>query len=204
MDQYLNQLWQKWQRNGALPHAQPLVYKDGWSLTLCFRARVTAWMIFLLFAAGFVGVLLLQKHDPMPQRNFALLLAGYAAFASLAAYYLGFVYWYQVTVDESGIELRRLLIPTRRMAWSDIERFEYAANFETLNFFDREKRKIGLYLSLHGLSAVRRSLVTFGLVRRELEDSWTSCDRLLLDDVPSWRCTDQELRGDPFAPLKSA
>ena len=92
MEQLLNQLWQTWQYNGASPQAQPLVHRPGWTLTLCFRARVTAWILFLMFVGGFDGVLILQANDPMPQRKFMVLLVGYSVIASLGCYYLGFVF----------------------------------------------------------------------------------------------------------------
>ena len=202
MEQLLNQLWQTWQYNGASPQAQPLVHRPGWTLTLCFRARVTAWILFLMFVGGFVGVLILQAHDPMPQRKFMVLLVGYSVIASLGCYYLGFVYWYRVTVDEAGIELRRLLVWTKHIAWQDVVRFDYQSGNETMRIHSADGRKLGLYLSLHGLSAVRRCLAVLVPRSESLEESWIDPDTLLMQDVPSWRCSDQETEGDPFAPLQ--
>ena len=202
MEYFLNQLWQTWQRNGASPQAEPLVHKPGWALYLCFRARVTAWIIFLMFVGGFVGVLLLQANAPLPQRKFVFMMGAYSLLASLGCYYLGFVYWYRVTVDEYEIKLRRLLLTTKSIEWQDVIRFDYQTGNETMQIYAADGRKIGLYLSLHGLSAVRRCLAVLVPNSEPLEESWIDPDTLLMQDVPSWRCSDQEIEGDPFEPLQ--
>ena len=194
MEYFLNQVWQRWQVNGARSQAEPLLFKNGWSLSLCFRARVTALVIFLMFGGGLVGVLLLQRHDPLPQQRFLFLLLAYLAIASFAAYYLGFVFRYRVIVDEGGIELRRLFLLTRRFAWEDVARFEYAEGDETIRIHSHDGKKMGLYLSLHGLSVVRRCL----FVAVPNSQARAICDQLLVKNVPSWNCDDGLIGNSPF------
>jgi len=141
VEYFLKQVWQQWQVNGARSEAEPLLFKNGWSLSLCFRARVTALVIVLVFGGGLVGVLLLQWHEPLPQQGFLFLLLAYLAIASFAAYYLGFVFRYRVIVDEGGIVLRRLFFLTRRFAWDDVARFEYAEGDETVRIHSHDGKR---------------------------------------------------------------
>jgi hypothetical protein len=200
LDQYLNSLWQRWQIRGARPEAQSILQGQGWLLLLCLRAKVTAWILFLLFGGMLVGVLVMQVLAPQPQRVFLLLAIACAAFAALAVYYLVFVYWYRVILDEQGLTLHRFLLPPRRLDWRDISAFSFAKRDELLKLRGQDGRTIALYLSLNGLSAIRRCLAAFTPATAILT-SWSEADPALLADVPSWRCDEMDLEDDPFAPL---
>ena len=201
LEHYLAQKWQQWQVRGASNVAEPLVFREGWSLKLCWRAKLSAWIIFTMFSGGFVGVFLLQKFDPMPPREFWFLVIGYSVFASFATYYLLFAHCYRVTVDETGIELKRFLIPTRRLDWSEITVVQYNHGDETLKLTTPDGKKLGLYLALIGLSAVRRCLAAFVPRCPAFVTSFATSDKMMLEDVPSWRCSDKDLEDNPLSPL---
>lgn len=198
LEHFLARLWQSWQFRGAQPEAQPLFDREGWSLSLCFRARLSAWLIFLLFAGGFVAVF--SQQAVQPQRKFVLLAVGYSVFMAMAGYYLIFVYWHRVLLDEEGISLFRFLVPTRHLRWDEIVEFDYKDGDELLKLKSRSGKKISLYLSLHGLSAIRRCLAAFSS-SSEITPSWSTADSCLMRNVPSWRCDDLDLEDNPFDPL---
>ena len=200
VDQYLASLWQRWQIRGGRPAAQAAFQGEGWLLTLCFRAKLTAWLIFLLFAGPLAGVLVVQAFAPQPRRVFLFEGIASSVFAAMASYYLVFVYWYRVLLDEQGFALRRFLLPTRRIAWQDIVKFSYTKGDELLKLRAQNGQTISLYLSLHGLSAVRRCLAAF-TPTGTIMASWSASDPALMKDVPSWRCSDMDLEDNPFDPL---
>src|SRR4051812_31317564 len=125
MNQYLVQLLQRWQMRGARPDAEPLFGRTGWLLTLCFRARLNAWLICFLFFGFLAAVLILQVVAPQPRRTFLLETTAFAVFSTMAGYYLVYVYWYRVEVDEQGVYLYRFLLPSRHIRWGDVVGFDY-------------------------------------------------------------------------------
>jgi len=198
--QSLAQLWQRWQMHGARSDAQPLLDREGWLLTLCFRAKLTAWMIFLLFAGLLTGVLIAQVVAPQPRRVFLLEAVGFSVFSAMAGYYLVFVYRYRVELDERGLALSRFLVPTRCICWEDVVAFDFKQGDELLKLRSRDGRKVSLYLSLHGLSAVRRCLAAFTPLDTTLS-SWATSDQALMEHVQSWRCHEMDLEDSPLDPL---
>ena len=145
--------------------------------------------------------MLLQKFAPMPPREFGFLIVAYSGFASFATYYLLFAHWYRVTVDETGIELKRFLIPTRRLEWSEITVVQYNHGDETLKLTTPDGKKLGAvsdadwtFCSPSRSRHFRPSLPAF-------MTSFATSDTLMLEDVPSWRCSDKDLEDNPFSPL---
>src|SRR5207253_4034891 len=175
VEQYLTSLWQRWQIRGARPAAQTALQGEGWLLTLCFRAKLTAWLIFLLFAGLLAGVLVMQAFAPQPRRVFLLEAIGFSVFAAMGGYYVLFACWYRVLLDEQGLALRRFLLPTRRIAWQEIVAFSYTKGDELLKVRAQNGQTISLYLSLHGLSAVRRCLAAF-TPSGTIMASWSASD----------------------------
>lgn len=200
LEHCLGQLWQRWQNAGARPEAEPLVRREGWLLTLCFRAKLTAWLIFLLFAGLLAGVLVMQAVAPQRQRVFVLEVIGFVVFSAMALYYVVFTHWYRVELDEQGLALTRFLLPTRRLGWTDVVGFEYTPGDELLKLRSQDGRRVGLYLSLNGLSAVRRCLAAFTPLSATLS-SWNAADPALMQHVRSWRCHQMDLEDSPFDPL---
>jgi hypothetical protein len=200
LEHYLGQLWQRWQLRGACPDAEPAVRREGWLLRLCFRARVSAWLIFLLFTGLLTAVLICQAVSPQPRRVFLLETACFSAFSAMGAYYLAFVYWYQVELDEAGLTLSRFLVPTRRILWEDIVAFDFKQGDELLKLRSRDGHVVSLYLALHGLSAIRRCLAAFTPLSTT-QTSWATTDQVLMEHVPSWRCHEMDLEDNPFDPL---
>ena len=103
VDQYLASLWQHWQMRGARPAAQAPLQGEGWLLTLCFRAKLSAWLIFLPFAGVLAGVLVVQEFAPQPQDVFLFEAIASSVFSAMGGCYLLFVYWYRVLLDEQGL-----------------------------------------------------------------------------------------------------
>ncbi len=200
VEQYLAFLWQRWQIRGARPAAQRPPQGGGWLLTLCFRAKLTAWLIFLLFAGLLAEVLVMQAFAPQPRRVFLLEAIAFSVFSAMGGYYLLFAYWYRVLLDEQGLELRRFLLPTRRIPWQDIVEFSHTKGDELLKLRAQNGQTISLYLSVHGLSAIRRCLAVLTPTSNIIA-SWSASDPALMEDVPSWRCSDMDLEDDPFDPL---
>jgi hypothetical protein len=201
LEHFLTQLVLGWARRGATNVAIADPAGEGWTLRLCGRAKFLAWLWWLMFTSGLVGVLALQAVDPQPQRQFVFLLTAYSLLVLFAWYYLAFALWYRVRCNDERIELRRFLLPTRRMAWREMRSFRIAADHDSVTLVDQSKRKIGLYGSLNGLSAVRRCLAAFTQASEVSLDSWSVQDALLVEHIPSWRCDPFDLEDDPFDPL---
>lgn len=201
LEHFLTRFVLGWARRGTTNAAIADPPGEGWTLRLCGRAKFLAWLWWLMFTSGLVGVLALQAVDPQPQRQFVFLLAVYTLLVLFAWYYLAFALWYRVRCDDAYIELRRFLLPTRRMAWREIRSFRIATDHDSVILVDQAKRKIGLYGSLNGLSAVRRCLAAFTRASEVSLDSWGVQDALLIQHIPSWRCDPFDLEDDPFDPL---
>lgn len=200
MNQYLSNLWLQWQCRGASPAAQPLDDRNGWRLTLCRRAKLSAVLILLLFVTGLVGLIGLQAKQPIP--DFALLLGGYLILVISAGLYLIFVYWYTVVLDPLGLTLYRFLAPTIHLDWEEIISFDFQEGDELLKLSASSGKKVSLYLSLNGLSAVRRCLGKLAAPSRMI-NSWLLVDGRLAQHVPSWRCHPLDLsQTNPFDPLR--
>ena len=71
-----------------------------------------------------------------------------------------------------------------------------------MSFQTDSGKKLGIYTSLNGLSAVRRCLAAFGSLAKT-EYSWKRVDPLMMEHVPAWCCDDMDFEDDPFAPLGS-
>lgn len=210
LEQYLTRLWNRWTYRGGRSSAIPWPAGDGWLLCLSRRARLSSWLIFLMFFAGLVGVFALQAGGGgWPQRQFLLLLIGYLCLVVLALYYLFFAHWYCVMLDEDGLKLRRFLVPTRSMRWDEVAEFQYADGDETIKIVSASGRKIAIYASLDGLSALRRCLnrcclPESGVQRAGLAKSWATVDPLLCQELPGWRCENWVFEHDPFAVLEES
>jgi len=201
LDHFLASAWTRWQIRGARPAAEPLVERDGWLLRLCGRARLTAWICFLLFAGGLVAVFTLQLVAPQPQRQFIIIAACYIVLALFATGFLVFVYWYRVTLDRDELVLVRFLVPRRRIRWDDVIEFQFAPGDELLKIRSRTGQTVAVYVSLHGLSAIRRCLWNLAPRSATLINSWIAADPVLTSLVPSWHCKEASLASDPFQPL---
>ena len=198
LNRYLASAWTRWQIRGARPAAQSLVVRDGWVLRPCWRARLAAWICFLLFGGGLAGVFALQLMRPLPQQQFILLTGCYILLALLATGYLIFIYWYRVTVDRDELVLVRFLSPTRRIRWEEVVEFQFAPGDELLKLHSKTGQTVAVYTSLHGLSAIRRCLWNLPPKSATLINSWITSDPVLNDCVPAWRCADAILADDPF------
>jgi hypothetical protein len=201
LEQFVSKLWQRWQIRGARPDALPMLDREGWVLTLCFRAKSSAWLILLLFGGLLTAVLVTQGVAPQKHRDFLIETIVFAVFSTVSAFYVLFVHWYRVELNEEGLELYRLCVPTRQMSWVDVVAFDYTPGDELLKLRDRNGKIISLYLSLNGLSSVRRCLAAFTPVSN-IVSSWDKSDHALMQDVPSWRCDPMDLEDNPFDPLK--
>lgn len=166
------------------------------------RARVTAWLIFLLFGGLLLATVVMQVVAPQPPRQFGFLPVGFTVFTLLATYYLIFAFWYRVELTEEELSLHRLLLPTRRIAWREIAAFRLEPDYETLTLHSASGTKVAIYASLNGLSAVRRCLAAFTPLS-QTSDSWATADPTLIDSLPAWRCHELDLEDNPFAPLGS-
>lgn len=201
MEQFFVGVWNRWLNRGGVCEAQPLRDGEGCVLRLNWRAKLGAWIFGFMFAAGFVGVLLLQVFDPQPPAQFRFLLGGYSLFVLMAVYFFGFVYSYRVEVTREGLMLYRFLISTRRLFWSDVNAFRFDPDGDAIQLLTDDGKKMGVYSSLNGLSAIRRCLAVFG--RPEvLAASWSSDDAQIMVNVNAWRCSEADLQTPPFgAPL---
>ena len=161
---------------------------------------MTAWLLFVLFCGLLVGVLVNQAIAPQPQRTFLFEAICFSVFSAMAGYHLIFVYWYRVKLDEGGLELCRFLLPARHIDWEAVAAFDYKYGDEMLKLRSHNGQKVSLYLSLHGLSAVRRCLRAFVPLSTTIA-SWTTSDPALMEHVPSWRCDEMDLEDNPFDPL---
>lgn len=78
--------------------------------------------------------------------------------------------------------------------------FDYQTGDELFKVHAEDDTKISLYLTLNGLSAIRRCLEIL-TPRESLIASWALADIASMTDVPAWRCAEQDLAGNPFDPL---
>jgi len=202
VEQFLLPLWNAWVLRGGRPDAIPMDNGEGWLLTLNGRAKFGAWVFLPMFVTGLAAVIVLQMNHALNPREFWPMLIAYSAFTALYLYYLVFCYWYRVELTEDALVLRRFLIPTRTVRWRDIVGFQYVPGDETLKFQSESGVQFGIYLSLNGLSAVRRCLAAFTPLS-QTGDSWAITDPAMMERVPAWRCDEMDLEDSPFTTLGS-
>lgn len=189
----------KWKSRGATPVAVQLVDRPGWVLTICGREKWALFLLSVVFSlAGIVCVILLLI-PPFKFDSFTLAAFVYFFLWFASVSYYRYISRLQVTLDEDGITVPQYLSPDETMRWADIASFEYSPKGESLDLHAIDGRTISLYLSLNGLSAVRRCIAAFSSVEMT-RTSWEEVDHLLMTNVPSWWCDTSLLGNNPFDP----
>jgi hypothetical protein len=109
---------------------------------------------------------------------------------------------YRLELDATGLKLSRFMTRTKQINWGNVGGTEFSPGDELLKIYSYDGEKISIYLSLNGLSAVRRCLAAFA--PECLQNSRSiRADGALLRHVPAWRCGMMDLQGNPFEPLSN-
>lgn len=203
MKQYLSRKMQRWILRGADRNAQRLPGAEGWRLTICFRARVVLTFFSLSLTIVFVTLIARQILQPEPWTWRMVVVFISAPICVPLFIYCGFLmFLYRVDLDSDRLTLYRFLLRPVHINWSEVTRIVFSPFDETLKLDARDGSRVGIYLTLNGLSAVRRCLTTFAPASLFHPDSMLA-NEALLQIVPAWHCSQADLEGNPFDPLSS-
>ena len=194
---------QQWIISGASPVAQRLHDREGWLLSLCWRAKLSALTSSLMLLVANVGLVVLQIYwpEPLNAKRIAV-FACIPVMIPLVIVIAIFMFYYRVELDSRGLTLIRFLTRPQQVDWCDVCYINFQPGDELLKIHSQDGRKISIYLSLNGLSAIRRCLAAYAPCGLDYIYSIQS-DKDLLKAVPSWRCSKLDLQGSPFDPLSN-
>ncbi len=194
---------QQWIIWGASPVAQRLNDREGWLLSLCWRAKLSALTTCLMILVANIGLVILQLQWPEPwDAKRIAVFACIPVMIPLVIVGAIFMFYYRVELDSRGLTLIRFLTKPQQVDWCDVCYINFQPGDELLKIYAQDGRKISIYLSLNGLSAIRRCLAAYAPGGLDYIYSIQS-DQGLLKAVPSWRCSKLDLQGSPFDPLSN-
>ena len=141
MNQYLTHKLQQWTILGAIPQALPLRDREGWLLTLCFRAKLSSVLSCLMLLGVAIGCVILQVYFPEPltaERIVVLVLA--PILATVAVSCVIFVFRYRVGLDAQGLDLFRFMTSTQHLDWRSVHSIEFKPSDELLKILRTTRR----------------------------------------------------------------